>query len=433
MKTTRYASELKLYSRLLILIFLSNIGTIVLKANNHQELLSKDTSYLSFSGKVLNEQSEPLAYASISIKNSKVSTVSNADGEFLLKVPVELRNKNLIISFLGYQNLLLPIASLQERGNRFVLKASSLMLPDLTVVTKDPELIIKKMFDARSSNYSNKEITMTAFYRETIKNRNRNVSLAEAIVDIYKRSYSSGFQDLASLYKSRKNTDFNRLDTLVFKLMGGPYNSIYLDVMKYPEYIFTEKPFESYQYHFIKTDFIQDRYVYVVGFEPQPHIEIPLYYGRLYIDAENFALVKTEFDLDLTNNREATAIFLKRKPYHARVETTKAHYVVDYLLVDDVWYYSYSRIELDLKVIWKRKLFNSHYRTSIEMATTDWSDKTNRKEFKTKDRITPAVIIQNEASGFADPDFWGEYNIIEPDKSIENAIEKISKQLNKNR
>ena len=36
-----------------------------------------------------------------------------------------------------------------------------------------------------------------------------------------------------------------------------------------------------------------------------------------------------------------------------------------------------------------------------------------------------------KASGFSDPNFWGAYNIIEPEKSIESAIKKISKQLNK--
>jgi hypothetical protein len=28
----------------------------------------------------------------------------------------------------------------------------------------------------------------------------------------------------------------------------------------------------------------------------------------------------------------------------------------------------------------------------------------------------------------ADPDFWGEYNIIEPEKSIETAIRKIQRK-----
>jgi hypothetical protein len=48
-----------------------------------------------------------------------------------------------------------------------------------------------------------------------------------------------------------------------------------------------------------------------------------------------------------------------------------------------------------------------------------------------KARLRPNVIISDEASGFADPDFWGEFNVIEPEKSIETAIKKIQKQLEK--
>ena len=48
-----------------------------------------------------------------------------------------------------------------------------------------------------------------------------------------------------------------------------------------------------------------------------------------------------------------------------------------------------------------------------------------------KDRINPNVVIQDAITGFSEPEFWGEYNIIEPDKSIENAINKIQKRLKK--
>ena len=41
------------------------------------------------------------------------------------------------------------------------------------------------------------------------------------------------------------------------------------------------------------------------------------------------------------------------------------------------------------------------------------------------------VIITDAISGFADSDFWGVYNVIEPDKSIEFAIEKIKKSIEK--
>jgi hypothetical protein len=39
--------------------------------------------------------------------------------------------------------------------------------------------------------------------------------------------------------------------------------------------------------------------------------------------------------------------------------------------------------------------------------------------------------MMDKASGFSDPDFWGAYNVIEPEKSIEFAIKKIKKQLKK--
>ena len=64
-------------------------------------------------------------------------------------------------------------------------------------------------------------------------------------------------------------------------------------------------------------------------------------------------------------------------------------------------------------------------------AATDWFDDVNKKEFKMKDRINPNVVIQDAITGFSEPEFWGEYNIIEPDKSIENAINKIQKRLKK--
>jgi hypothetical protein len=32
-------------------------------------------------------------------------------------------------------------------------------------------------------------------------------------------------------------------------------------------------------------------------------------------------------------------------------------------------------------------------------------------------------------SAFADPEFWGDYNVIEPDQSIESAIRRIARKV----
>ncbi|MBP1638210.1 MAG: hypothetical protein H6Q18_999, partial [Bacteroidetes bacterium] len=177
------------------------------------------------------------------------------------------------------------------------------------------------MLNNRDKNYSDKDMIMNAFYRETIRKRNTNVSLSEAIVEVYKQSYTNKQSDMAALYKSRKSTDYSKLDTLVFKLMGGPYNSLYLDVMKYTDFIFTDDIFTSYTFKFAKTDRIDDRLIYIIHFEQQKTVLEPLFYGDLYIDAQSYALVRAEFDMNLSDNEEATKLFIRKKPYNARVNT----------------------------------------------------------------------------------------------------------------
>ena len=63
------------------------------------------------------------------------------------------------------------------------------------------------------------------------------------------------------------------------------------------------------------------------------------------------------------------------------------------------------------------------------MAVTDWEPFTGGKAPKSKERIRSSIILSDATDGFADPEFWGAYNIIEPDKSIESAIRKIQRQI----
>lgn len=116
---------------------------------------------------------------------------------------------------------------------------------------------------------------------------------------------------------------------------------------------------------------------------------------------------------------------------NATVYPFTANYRIDYREKDGKWYYGYSRIELGLKVNWKKKLFNTNYNSTIEMAVTDWEVNSDKKPVLPKERLRPSIVISDEASGFSEPDFWGEFNVIEPEKSIESAIKKIQKQLEK--
>jgi hypothetical protein len=63
-----------------------------------------------------------------------------------------------------------------------------------------------------------------------------------------------------------------------------------------------------------------------------------------------------------------------------------------------------------------------------EMAVTD-IDATNVDKLKLKDASKYSDILAEQVNQFEDPEYWGDYNIIKPDESIEAAIDKLSRKL----
>jgi len=201
--------------------------------------------------------------------------------------------------------------------------------------------------------------------------------------------------------------------------------------MKNPDFIFTDDMIANYEFTFDHSTREDNRLMYVLDFKQRPNTNNPMYYGKLYIDAKSLAMKTAVFSLNIKDKDAAATMFIKKKPFNARAYPTETKYRVDYLEKDGKWYYAYSRIELGMRIIWKKKLFNTNYFSTVEMAVTDWGQGAETKSFNYKDRLKPSVIISDEADGFSDPKFWGEFNVIEPEKSIDLAIKKIQKQLEK--
>lgn len=390
-------------------------------------LLAQNATYTEYRGKVVDSSTKAaLPFCNVILEGTNLATVTNSEGEFSLKIPMDNTAGYLSFRFLGYMNHRMPLAALSDKPV-VEMRSVAYQLPQIDVMIGDATDIVKNMFLSIDQNYPQQEMFMSAFYRESIR-RNRNyVSLSEAVVDIQKHPYSSYRTDLAKLFKSRRQTDYSRLDTLVFKLMGGPYNNIYLDVIKYPDIVFTDKIFEKYYFRLEKIDWMDERLVYVVNFNHYPTKDEALYRGYLYIDAGSYALKSAVFSLSLDNPEEAMKMLIRKKPLNARVTPIEANYRMDYVEKDGKWYYAYSRIELGMRINWRRKLFNTSYFATIEMAVTDHENSSDNRAISFRERLRSNVIISDAADGFSDPDFWGPFNVIEPEKPIEAAIRKIQR------
>ena len=382
-------------------------------------------------GRVIDaETNQPLVFASIAVQGSNVSTVTNLDGEFTLKLTGTETGK-LEFSFIGYKNRVMAIEEMKTNGQRNVISLETALIPIKEIIVKPlvPEEIIEQVISRFDENYPGVANDMTGFYRETIRKNRSYISIGEALVEVFKAPYQSDLRfDAVRIYKGRKSNDVEKMDTVLFKLQGGPTTTLYLDVVKNPETFLTREALAQYDLELSNIAMIDDRTNYVINFYQKHSITTPLYQGRLYIDIETYAVAQAEFSFNLENKELAASMFIRKKPMGMQVTPELTSYMVRFREQSGKWYFNHSRAEVKFKVDWKKKLFNTNYTTMSELAITDRTEEDVVK-FSNKERMKPTDFFTEEVAAFADPDFWGDYNVIEPDQSIEAAIRKLSRKV----
>ena len=383
-------------------------------------------------GRVLaGDTRDPLSNASVTVGNLNVSSVTNQDGYFTLRVPASARNSRLIIRYLGYENMEIPVITLLDKPNNHIaLMPSFIELGPLEVVSGDGSELMREALSRIPQNYSTDPNMMVAFYRESIKKNANYISLVETVLDVYKSSYRSYENDQAKIYIGRKATDITPRDTVLMKFQGGISTALMLDVAKNPEIVFGERG-DEYIFTIQRMININNKPHYEINFMPQNGIKDILFRGKVYLDVESLAIVRMEFNMNVEDRKDASFIFIRRKPSKMKVDVEEARYVADFIENNGKWFFNYSSTEVRFKVRWTNRffgLFATNYTIGSEMAITDRYQESVKK-FPRDERIRSTDVIAEKVEHFRDPDFWGEYNVIEPDIEITNAIKRLSGRL----
>jgi hypothetical protein len=426
MKTFKHIS---LLAAVLLLAFTAqnvSAGNFAGKKKNDQQTI------IVIKGKVVDSDSgTPLVFATVAVKETNVAIVTNIDGEFTLKVGESVTSKNLEVSFLGYKNKTIPISSLKDNGSKNVISLEAAPIPIKEIIVKplDPNDIVEKAVRNIGKNYESVPNLMTAFYRETIRKNRTYVSIGEAVVEIFKAPYDNSMRfDGARIYKGRKSADVEKMDTVLFKLQGGPVSVLELDIAKNAESVLTKEAMQNYNYTLSGVIEINNKPHYVVDFLQKPSVEMPLFMGSLYIEMDSYAITEAEFGFNLSDKEAASSIFIRKKPLGMKVTPEIATYRTKYREQNGKWYFAYSRAEVKFKVNWNKKLFHTFYTTMSEIAVTDRTDQEVIK-FAGKDKIKYSDVFSEKVTAFTDKEFWGDYNVIEPDQSIESAIRRLARKL----
>lgn len=389
--------------------------------------LASQAQKVLVSGQVIDDKTgEHISHAIVTLGKKHPSVVTNDDGFFTLKTdsPPEF----VTVSHLGYKTRTMKLSGKSVDGLVIRLSSTSIQLKEVVVTNVDPYELVKRAIEKVPENYSNTPELYKCFYRETAMKRQHFIYVAEGVMDMYKTSYSKNiYSDRVAIQKGRRLLSTKQSDTLGVKVMGGPVLPVQLDIVKNVDFLFNAEELSNYSFSLCPPVPIAERMQYVVQIDPLRQLPYALFHGKLYIDRENLAFTRIELTLDMNSKDKATQYMLRKKPIGVKFKPKELSCVIDYRYEDGVSHISYICNTFRFNCDWKRKLFSTSFAAFCEMVVTERTDKnvrppSGRNSFDSRDSFYDKVEY------FRDPDFWNDYNIIEPTESLDKAIGKLVKK-----
>jgi len=370
------------------------------------------------------DNGRPLSYVSVTLPGTNYATVTNADGTFVIKSDSEPHS--VTFSLLGYKVATVPAD--RDKDMRVFLSRGPFTLDPATVLTGDPYTILRTAIYKIQDNCPSEPELFDCFYRETAQKRQRFIYISEAVTKMYKTSFrpNIGFDRMA-VEKSRLLTSPRRADTLAIKVMGGPTQAVDLDVVKNRMLVLNEQDLDNYYFTMLEPEMIDDRRQIVIGVEPARDLEYALHTGRIYIDQETLSFTRIELSLDMSDPDKATRVMLVRKPSDIRFKPKEMTLLLNYKREDDKSRLSYVRTVFRFDCDARRRLWRTEFTAVAEMVVTNRYIGEAVVPIDRKESFRSHDVLADKTQMYADPDFWKDYNIIEPTESLEHAIDRLKK------
>jgi hypothetical protein len=392
----------------------------------------EDSVYiLVIRGRILDKTNlDPLPYSSIYLAGKGIGTVTNNNGQFLLKLSSQYLGDTLTITCIGYKQIKSPVYALINSNRDFLLKPDVISIQEVIIRKIDPVNLLQSATESVYANYPQKPAILTSFYRELIKKGSRYMMVSEAILENFKSGYRYGGNDQVKILKGRKSTDVSPKDTILLKLKAGLNTMLMLDVVKNMPLFLTGENQQFYDYRLSDIVLDNGRDQYAIEFNPKAHSTEAYYSGRILLDVHNLAFTWVEFYVDPQQLNLATSNFIIRKPPDTKVKVLKADYKIAFKAMGNKYYLSLIQCEMAFRIRDKKQISGSVYNTSLEMAVTD-IDTVNAERFRFRETARLNEFFTDQLGEY-DESFWGEYNFISPSESLEEALVRLSKSRGEN-
>ncbi|MGY8915540.1 MAG: DUF5686 family protein, partial [Flavobacteriales bacterium] len=293
------------------------------------------------SGVVVDETGEPVAFANVLFKNSSQGTISNDNGRFYMES--EETYSTLLVSFIGYETLVLPLSAKINYDLNVVLKESSEQLDEVVVYVgkqskkNNPAIdILKKIWAKKRENgvskfkqyqydkYEKVEFDLNTIDSALIKSKLfRGMEFVFEDLDtsrITGKTYLPIFlnETFSKVYGDNKLSE-NKEDILGNKNSGFSNNQALIAFVKdlyseyniYDNYLkFFDKSFTSplsktgvdtYNYVLSDSAYIDNKWCYNIIYYPRRKNELT-FKGDFWVNDSTFAIKKINLEVTRSAN-----------------------------------------------------------------------------------------------------------------------------------
>ncbi len=286
---------------------------------------------IEITGKIIDQETnKPLPFANLQIEKTNIGTSSNIEGHFRLIVPPSFKERNLLVSYIGYTSRKIQLTILSTNPT-IKLKPEARQLREV-VIMPDSSLIVflRQAYNSIEKNYPTTPYELEGFYRESLKTEDgRYLYFGEAQLLVQGSGYQFSKElGTVKVLKSRIN-HFAQTDTFTsVGYYGGAFVGISSDLVK-RKTSFLRPDKKNYNYKLLDVTSNDGQEVWVIGFTKNDGDVT----GKLFIEKDSKAYLRTEVTRnsgDSTDN-----IFL------SRVQTLKSIRRVLYKKVGGKWFLHY--------------------------------------------------------------------------------------------
>jgi hypothetical protein len=269
---------------------------------------------------------------------------------------------------------------------------------------------------------------MTAFYREGVLRKKELQTYSEAIIQIYKSADTGTLlNDQIKILKSRKIENITVSDSITVRLKAGLSTCLQLDGIKNTFDFINGEDMADYSYRLTDIVSFDEESAFEIEFGQKEGAEMPMFRGSVFINTTDYALLKADFEINPAYLKKMKGTFISSPSRDFTTWPVSVSYSVSYRKVNDRYYLSHVRGDLEFESKQKRRLFNTQFDVFFEMAFTSMS-LSNVTRFE-REELAPVHSVFSKTITNYDPVFWENQEFLRPEENLLQALKNMKVKL----